>query len=153
MRRLFGVVFAGAILILPAFSQSVSAQQAAAPQKFTIDGDMALLIVSVKADKTADYESVLAKLKDALSKSEAAEAKQQAAGWKVIKTAKPQQDGTIYYLHFINPVPGADYSVLQSIYAVVKDPTEQRTLYDLYLATGAKNLSLMNGSVAMDMSK
>jgi hypothetical protein len=151
MRRLFGVLLAGAMLILPAFAQSASAQQA--PQKFTIDGQQAVLIVSVKADKTADYESVLAKLKDALSKSEAPEAKQQAAGWKVVKWDKPQADGTIYYLHFITPVAGADYSVLQSIYAVVKDPTEQRALYDTYLGTGAKNLSLMNGSVAMDMSK
>jgi hypothetical protein len=153
MRRLFGLLVAGAIVILPAFSQSAFAQQAAAPPKFTIDGEQALLIVSVKGDKTADYEQVLAKLKEALSKSEAPEAKQQAAGWKIIKTSKPQQDGTIYYLHFITPVAGADYSVLQSIYAVVKDPMEQRALYDLYLGTGAKNLSLLTGTVAMDLGK
>src|SRR3954470_5398126 len=120
MRRLFGVFLAGAILTLPAFSQSAFAQQA--PQKFTIEGQTAILMVSVKADKTADYEQVLAKLKDALSKSEAPEAKQQAAGWKVVKTAKAQPDGTWVYIHVINPVAGADYSVLQSIYAVVKDP-------------------------------
>jgi len=153
MRRLFGVVLAGAVLILPAFSQSAFAQQAAAPQKFTIEGDSAVLLVSVKADKTAEYEQVLAKLKEALGKSEAAEAKQQAAGWKIVKTAKPQPDGTILYLHIITPVAGADYSVLQSIYAVVKDPTEQRSLYDLYLGTGAKNLSLLNGTVALDLGK
>jgi hypothetical protein len=153
MRRLFGVLLAGAILMLPALSQPAFAQQAAAPQKFTIDGDMAVLMVSVKADKTADYEQVLTKLKDALAKSEAPEAKQQAAGWRVVKTPKPQADGTIVYLHFINPVAGADYSVLQSIYAVVKDPMEQRSLYDLYLGTGAKNLTLLSGPVIADMSK
>ena len=154
MRRLFGVVLAGAILILPAFSQSAFAQQAAAPPpKFTIDGDAAVLFVAVKPDKTADYEQVLTKLKDALSKSEAPDAKKQAEGWKVVKTAKPQTDGTILYLHLISPVAGADYSVLQSIYAVVKDPMEQRALYDLYLGTGAKNISLLNGTVAMDMGK
>ena len=152
MRRLFGVVLAGAILILPAFSQSAFAQ-AAAPQKFTIEGESAVLFVAVKPDKTGDYEQVLGKLKDALSKSEAPDAKKQASGWKVVKTAKPQADGTILYLHLITPVAGADYSVLQSIYAVVKDPMEQRTLYDLYVGTGAKNISLLNGSVAMDMSK
>lgn len=153
MRRLFGVLLAGAILMLPALSQPAFAQQAAAPQKFTIDGDMAVLMVSVKADKTADYEQVLMKLKDALAKSEAPEAKQQAAGWRVVKTPKPQADGTIVYLHFINPVAGADYSVLQSIYAVVKDPMEQRSLYDLYLGTGAKNLTLLSGPVVADMGK
>jgi hypothetical protein len=152
MRRLFGVLLAGAILVLPAFSQPAFAQQAA-PPKFTIEGDVAVLMVSVKADKTADYEQVLMKLKDALSKSEAPEAKQQAAGWRVVKTPKPQADGTIVYLHFINPVANADYSVLQSIYAVVKDPTEQRALYDLYVGTGAKNLTLLSGSIVADMGK
>jgi hypothetical protein len=152
MRRLFGVFLAGAILMLPALSQPAFAQQAA-PQKFTIDGDMAVLMVAVKADKTADYEQVLMKLKDALSKSDAPDAKKQAAGWKVVKTPKPQADGTIVYLHFINPVAGADYSVLQSIYAVVKDPMEQRSLYDLYVGTGAKNLTLLSGPVVADMGK
>ena len=151
MRRLSGLVFAGAMLILPALSQPAFAQQA--PQKFTISGDMAVLMVAVNADKTADYEQVLAKLKDALSKSEAPEVKQQMAGGKIVKTPMPQKDGTIVYLHFITPVAGADYSVLQNIYTVVKDPTEQKAIYDQYVGTGAKNLSLLTGSVALDMGK
>ena len=151
MRRLSGLVLAGAMLILPAFAQPAVAQQA--PQKFTISGDMAVLMVAVNADKTADYEQVLAKLKDALSKSEAPEVKQQMAGWKIVKTPMPQKDGTIVYLHFITPVAGADYSVLQNIYTVVKDPTEQKAIYDQYVGTGAKNLSLLTGSVALDMGK
>ena len=151
MRRLSGLVFAGAMLILPALSQPAFAQQA--PQKFTISGDMAVLMVSVKGDKTADYEQVLGKLKDALMKSEAPEAKQQLAGWKIVKTPMPQPDGTIVYLHIITPVAGADYSVLQNIYQIVKDPTEQKAIYDQYVGTGAKNLSLLTGSVALDMGK
>ena len=151
MRRLSGLVFAGAMLILPALSQPAFAQQA--PQKFTISGDMAVLMVSVKGDKTADYEQVLGRLKDALMKSEAPEAKQQLAGWKIVKTPMPQPDGTIVYLHIITPVAGADYSVLQNIYQVVKDPTEQKAIYDQYVGTGAKNLSLLTGSVALDMGK
>jgi hypothetical protein len=151
MRRLSGLVLAGAMLILPAFAQPAVAQQA--PQKFTISGDMAVLMVSVKGDKTADYEQVLGRLKDALMKSEAPEAKQQLAGWKIVKTPMPQPDGTIVYLHIITPVAGADYSVLQNIYQVVKDPTEQKAIYDQYVGTGAKNLSLLTGSVALDMGK
>jgi hypothetical protein len=154
MRRLSAVLLAGAILMLPAFSQSALAQQAAAPQKFTIAGDMAVLTVSVKADKTADYEEVMGKLKEALAKSEAPEAKQQMAGWKIVKSsAPPQADGTVLYMHFITPVPGADYGVMANIYAVVKDPTEIRAIYDKYVATGAKNLGLATGTVAVDLSK
>jgi hypothetical protein len=150
MRRLSGLLLAGAML-LPVFSHSAFAQ--AAPQKFTIDGEVAVLMVSVNAAKTADYEQVLNKLKEVLAKSEAPEAKQQAAGWKIVKTSKPQADGTHIYMHFINPVPGADYSVLQSIYAVVKDPAEQKALYDLYVGAGSKNLSLLTGTVAVDLGK
>jgi hypothetical protein len=145
-------LLAGAILVLPAFTNAAFAQ-AAPPPKFTIEGDMAVLMVAVNAAKTADYEQVLNKLKEVLSKSEAPEAKQQAAGWKIVKTLKPQADGTIIYMHIINPVAGADYSVLQSIYAVVKDPAEQKALYDLYVGAGSKNLSLLNGTIAVDLGK
>jgi hypothetical protein len=139
MRRLFGVLLAGAILLLPAFSQNAQAQ---APQKLTFEGDTVLWMVSVKAGKEADYEAVIAALKDALQKAEAPEAKQQAAGWKVVKATKPQPDGTTIYTHIISPVvPNADYGVMANIYAVVKDPMEQRALYDKY--TGALDKTLM----------
>lgn len=151
MRRLSGLLLVGAMLVLPAFTNAAFAQ--AAPTKFTIEGEAAVLMVAVNAAKTADYEQVLAKLKEVLAKSEAPEAKQQAAGWKIVKTMKPQADGTLIYMHIITPVAGADYSVLQSIYAVVKDPAEQKALYDLYVGAGSKNLSLLNGTVAVDLGK
>ncbi len=64
MRRLSGVLLAGAVLLLPAFSHTAFAQDAAAPaaaapQKFTMDGDVALWSVSIRPDKTADYEQVI----------------------------------------------------------------------------------------------
>ncbi len=151
MRRLSGLLLVGAMLVLPVLSH-VAFAQAAPPPKFTIEGELAILSVSVNPAKTADYEKVLAKLKEVLNNS-TPEAKQQAAGWKVVKSSTPLPDGNIIYMHIINPVPGADYSVLQSIYAVVKDPMEQKALYDLYVGAGAKNLSLGTGSVVMDFSK
>ena len=54
MRRLSGVVLAGAILMLPAFSQNAGVQAQAA-QKLTIEGDVALCDVAIRPDKTADY--------------------------------------------------------------------------------------------------
>ena len=85
MRRLSGVLLAGAILLLPAFSQEAFAQQA--PQKTTYTGAAVLAAYAVNADKVADYEKVIETLKDALSKSSRPEAKGQLAGWKVIKNA------------------------------------------------------------------
>ena len=150
MRRLFGVLLAGAVLMLPAFSQHASLQ---AQTKQTMEGDLALWNVAIRPDKTADFEQFLGKLKEALTKSTAPEAKQQLAGWKVIKVAKPLPDGNIHYIHVITPVAGADYNMLQVMYTVFTDPTEQKALYDLYRGALASNLGIISGTVAFDLSK
>ena len=157
MRRLSGVLLAGAILMLPAFALNGGAQEAQAPaaqQKLTFDGDIALWSIAIKADKTADFEQVVTKLKEALMKSEKPEAKQQAAGWKVMRGVKNPQTGDIIYTHVINPVvPGADYTVMALIYDAIKDPTEQRAIYDLYRGAFSQNLGANVGKVVSDFSK
>ena len=155
MRRLFGLLLAGAIMLLPAFSQghgNVFAQ--AAPQKTTFTGDMVLWAFAVNADKTADYDQVVAKLKEALSKSERPEAKQQLAGWKVMKNAMAQPDGSFVYIHVINPVvKEADYSITNIVYEVVKDPAEQKAFYDSYRGAVKGALFIIQGPVTSDFSK
>jgi hypothetical protein len=168
MRRLFGVVLAGATLILPAFSQNAFAQQApaapaqqtpaaapaqAAPQKFTLEGDIALWSVAIKADKTADYEQVLAKLKEALTMSTKPEAKQQMAGWKVMRGVKNPATGDIIYTHIITPVPGADYATMQTIYDAITDPMVRTQIYELYRGAFSQNLGVNSGSIVADFSK
>lgn len=155
MRRLSGLLVAGAIMLLPAFSQghgTVLAQ--AAPQKTTFTGDMVLQAFSVNADKTADYEQVVGKLKEALSKSERPEAKQQLAGWKVMKNATAQPDGSIVYIHVLSPVvKDADYSIVNIVYEVFKDPAEQKAFYDLYRGALKAALFVIQGPVTSDFSK
>lgn len=153
MRRLSGVLLAGAILLMPALSPRSGAVQAQA-NKLTFDGDAVVWMVTVKPDKTADFEAVLAALKDALMKSPAPEAKEQLAGWKIVKSDKPQPDGTIVYAHLINPViKGADYSVMNNIYAVVTDPAAQKELYDKYAGSFAANLMQVPLMNVIDFSK
>lgn len=155
MRQLFGLLLAGAIVLLPAFSLghgTVFAQ--AAPQKTTFTGDMVVWAFAVNADKTGDYDQVIAKLKDALSKSERPEAKEQLAGWKVMKNAAAQPDGSILYLHVISPVvPDADYSLVNIVYEVFKDPAEQQAFYDAYRGALKAALFLIQGPVTSDFSK
>jgi hypothetical protein len=62
-------------------------------------------------------------------------------------------DGTVVYTHVINPVNGADYNLLQVMYAVFTDPAEQKALYDLYAGSLAKNLGISSGKIAVDLSK
>ena len=152
MRRLSGVLLAGAVLILPAFSQSAFAQ--APPQKTTYTGDLVLAAYVVNADKVADYEKVIATLKDSLSKSPRPEAKQQLAGWKIIKNSANQPDGSALYVHVITPVvKDADYSITNLVYEVVKDPAEQKVFYDLYRGALKQALFVIQGPVTADFSK
>ena len=62
MRRLSGLLLAGVVLLLPAFSQHASAQNA--PQKTTYTGDAVVAAYVVNAGKEADYEKVIATLTD-----------------------------------------------------------------------------------------
>jgi hypothetical protein len=138
MRRLTGVLLAGAILLLPAFSQHASAQDA---QKLTFTGDTVVWMVAVNPGKEADFEAVITALKDALAQGLTPEAKQQAAGWKVLK-GPAQPDGSIVYTHLISPVvPNADYGVMANIYQAVKDPAQQKELYDKYAGAFKSNLA------------
>lgn len=152
MRRVLGVLLAGAILMLPAFSQEAFAQQA--PQKTTYTGAAVLAAYAVNADKVADYEKVMETLKDALSKSSRPEAKAQLAGWKVIKNAAAQPDGSALYVHIISPVvPEADYSITNLVYEVVTDPAARTDFYNLYRGALKQALFVIQGPLVSDFSK
>ena len=161
MRRVSGVVLAGVLLLLPAisthggvFAQAAGGQQQSAPNKTTFMGDAVIQAFSVNPDKTADYEKVIGQLKEALAKSANPQAKQQAAGWKVYRNATPNPDGSIVYVHVIDPVvKDADYSILNNIYDMVKDPTEQRAVYDTYRAALKAPLFVIQGQLTSDLSK
>ena len=157
MRRLSGVVLAGAIAILPAISQSAFAQEAApqqpAPQKTTYTGDAVIVAYNINKDKDADYEQVIAKVKAALQKSSRPEAKEQLAGWKIIKNSTPQPDGTSVYVHVINPVvKGADYSLTNIVYEGATDE-EKLAFYNLYKGALMKPLFQIQGALSADMAK
>jgi hypothetical protein len=152
MRRLSGLILAGALMLLPAFSQShgrVHAQDA-----LTFDGDIALWSIAIVPSKAADFEQVMAKVKEGLMKSEKPERKEQAAGWKVVKAATPMPDGNIVYTHVINPVvKGADYTIMAILYEAFPDPAEQQRLYELYRGAFGANLGASYGMIVADLSK
>jgi len=154
MRRLSGLLLAGALMLLPAFSQGHDGAHAQAAPTFTFDGDVALWTLAIKPDKTADFETIMAKVREALLKSEKPERKAQAAGWRVVKDMKPLPDGNIRYTHIINPVvKGADYTIVAILYEGFTDPTEQRALYEQYRLAFAQNYGASVGSIVADLSK
>ena len=107
-----------------------SAQDAPAAPVLALDGDAATITVLIKPDKTADFEFVLGRLKEALAKSEKPERKQQAAGWNVYKTAQAVQ-GNVAYIMVINPVvKGQEYDISRLIAEVF--PVEVQEIFQKY---------------------
>ena len=116
---------------------AAQAQEAATPKPpvLTLDGDVALITILIRPEKAADFELVLNKLKEALAKSEKAERKQQAAGWKVFKSASmaaaPDGSKAVVYIMRIDPVvKGQEYDITQLIAEVF--PVEVQELFGKY---------------------
>jgi hypothetical protein len=157
MRRPLAKLLAAGLIALPLMGHLRAApapQDAAqAPQKVTFTGDVVLWAFTINPDKASDYEQVLAKLKEALQKIERPEAKQQAAGWKVIKNPVPQSDGSLLYIHIINPVPNADYTISALVYEAFPDPKERQAFYEQYRAALKAPFFAIQGPLVIDMAK
>jgi hypothetical protein len=142
--------------VLFAAGAVLAAQQApeitsSSSQKLTFDGALALWTVAIRPDKTADFERVMTRLREALMNSSDPQRREQATGWRVVRVDKPLPDGNIAYVHVINPVvKGADYTIMQTLYD--EFPDERQQLYDLYRGAFVKNLGLGLGDIAIDMA-
>ena len=121
-----------------------AAQAAPAKSPFMFSGDGALVLNYIKADKTADFESVVGKIKEALAKSEKPERKAQASGWKIFKAAEPGPGGAVLYVWVVDPVvKDVEYSV--SAILTEGFPAEAAALYktlaDCYSGQAIINLT------------
>jgi hypothetical protein len=150
---LVGVLTAGAAHAQTPPAQQPPASPTPAPQAtpaknpYIFSGDAAMTLNFIKADKTGDFEMVIAKLKDALAKSDKPERKQQAASWKVYKASEPGANGSVLYVSVVDPVvKGADYTV--STILAEAFPTEVQAIYktysDAYVSQNIINLSLLS---------
>ena len=136
-----------------AMAQAPPAQQAqAAPTVRVFASGAGMVLNFIKPDKTADFEAVMAKLKEALQKSAKPERKQQAATWKVFKSPEPAQGGNVLYVFIIDPaVKDADYTVSTILAEVF--PTEVQTLYKQYAEAYASGQNFVNLTLVTDLGK
>ena len=160
-RIVFGLV-AGALSATTVFAQTPPAQPppaqppaaaAAAPTARTFASDGGMVLNFVKPDKTADFEAVIAKLKEALAKSDKPGRKEQAKSWKVFKSPDPAAGGNALYVFIIDPaIKGADYTV-SNILAEAFPPAEVNELYKQYAAAYASGQNFVNLSLVSDLGK
>jgi hypothetical protein len=124
----------------------------AAPTARTFASDAGMVLNFIKPDKTADFEAVVAKLKEALQKSPKPERKQQAATWKVFKSPDPAAGGNVLYVFTIDPaVKGADYTVSTILSEAF--PAEVQALYKQYAEAYASGQNFVNLALVSDLGK
>jgi hypothetical protein len=146
-----GLTAATAVHAQQTAAPAQQAQAAPATRVFAHDGGMVLNFI--KPDKTADFEAVLAKLKEALQKSEKPERKEQAKSWKVFKSPDPAAGGNVLYVFFIDPsVKDADYTV-SNILAEGFPPAEVNELYKQYAGAYAQGQNFVNLQLVIDLGK
>jgi hypothetical protein len=89
---------------------NASPSQTVDPAAITFAEETGLVIVSVKPDKTADYEAVIRALQDALAKATSERFRALAQSWRVFKAAQVDAKANAIYIHIIHPaVAGTDY--------------------------------------------
>jgi hypothetical protein len=121
--------------------QSAHEGQATTVRVFASDAGMVLNFV--KPDKTADFEAIMGKLREALQKSEKPGRKQQAASWKVMQALEPGANGSVLYVFLIDPaVKSADYTV--STILAEAFPNEVQGLYKQYAEAYATGQNFVN---------
>jgi len=134
----------------PPASPSPAAQATPAKSQYVFAADAAVILNFVKPDKTADFEMVMGKLKEALAKSDKPDRKAQAASWKVFKATESGPNGSVIYVSIMDPaVKGADYSVGAILAEAF--PAEAQALWKSYsesYGTPAQNILNLTVSVA-----
>jgi len=130
-RQLQMFAFIGAMCaMLPAVSSAQEPAAAPAAPVLTINSAAAVVTVLIKPDKTADFDFVLAKLKEALANSTNPQRKQQAAGWKVFKSNQMAQGSAVYVMRIDPVIRGAEYDITRLIAEVF--PVEVQDIFEKY---------------------
>ena len=110
---------------------------------FSLNGDAAIVTVLIKPDKTADFELVLSRLKDALAQSDNPKRKAQAAGWRVFKSSELAQGNAVYVMRIDPVIKGEEYDITRLIAEVF--PVEVQGLFlkykDAFIGRGVTQLT------------
>jgi hypothetical protein len=116
-------------------------QAVPASRKFTADAGVMFSVI--KPDKTADFEMVMGRVKEALAKSSDPLRKQQALSWRVFKGVEAGPGGAVVYVWLLDPpVKDADYTVTAILTEAF--PTEAQDLWAKYQACFVSGQTMLN---------
>lgn len=102
----------------------------------TFTGDAGMILYSIKAEGAADFEAIIAKLKEALAKTEDPTRRSQAQGWLIFKAAE-SAPGEALYVFVMNPVvKDADYNWARMFDVLPReDQVKLQELFDKFRTT------------------
>jgi hypothetical protein len=135
-----GMALAGLVLAVAGEARAQEPAAAPAAQEpakpvLPLEGDAVMITMLIKPDKTADFESVLSKYKEAFEKSENPVRKQQVAGLKVFKSTQMAQGNAVYIMYFDPVVKDEEYDISRVIAEVF--PVEVQAIFEQYKAAFA----------------
>ena len=136
--------------------QQQASQSAGASRSFSADAGM--FFNNIRPDKTADFEMIMGRVKEALAKNPDPTRKQQAASWKVFKAVEPGAplpDGgrAVLYVFVLDPVvKNADYTITKILSEAF--PSEVQELYTKLVACypPQSGQSIVNLQAVINMS-
>jgi hypothetical protein len=97
-------------------------------QAYSFPTGAGLLFFYVRPERTGDFERVVKRLAEVLDKTEDPARKQQAAGWRMFKSAEAPKDSVIYVFVLDPAVAAGDYDPVKVLSEGL--PTEAHTLYE-----------------------
>jgi hypothetical protein len=144
MLRGLRVVVSGVALAVVTLAGAgvAAAQEPPKAPVMALEGDAAVVTILIKGDKTADFEAVIAKYKEALGKSDNPKRKEQLAGMKFFKSPTAVQGNAMYIISVDPVLKGEEYDItrvvtevfpveVQEVYAKYKDSFAGRQIINL----------------------
>ena len=98
------------------------------PVDYVFPTGAGLLIFHVDPLKVADFDAILVRIKDALSRADTATRKLQATNWLIYKSAEKPGESHVYLFLFDPVVTGANYDPLLMLAEIL--PAEVQSIYE-----------------------
>jgi hypothetical protein len=104
---------------------------------WVFSSDAGMMILFIKSDRTADFETAFAHARHALLESDNPERRRQGAGWTIFKAREPGPAASAIYVSLMNPVvKDADYSLgslIADASAIAGNADPKTSIYVKYL--------------------
>lgn len=121
------------------------AAPAAAVLARSFTAPVGLVFNTVRPERVAEFERLLAEVQTALKNSKNPTTQAQAKGWRFYKAAEAGPGGSVMFVFVIDPVvPGEDYSLGKVLVDAFPDPVKLQEIWALYTGSVTGGGSLLN---------